>query len=131
MKTAAILRSRAFLAIASGYRGVYRDPVDADLSGRLHAGRPARRREHKLTLCSVARRSSRVRHLAKRLWRGSVGAAILSSVAIAGDALLPNLVLDAVHLSGRGVYVGGCLALWSVPALIVLCIISTASSDRR
>jgi hypothetical protein len=144
MKTAAILRSRAFLAIASGYLfaacivipwmltfpGVFTPGglLGAGLQStnslyiQWHAGFPG---------FVIAYALLRDADLAKRLWRGSVGAAILSSVATAGDALLPNLVLDAVHLSGRGVYVGGRLALWSVPALIVLCIISTASSDRR
>jgi signal transduction histidine kinase len=70
---------------------------------------------------------------AKRLWQGSVGAAILSSVAAtaavvcaatflvtAGDALLPRISLDPVHFSTLWLYVAGCLALWSILTLIVL-----------
>ena len=70
---------------------------------------------------------------AKRLWQGSAGAAILSSVAMtaavvcaatflvtAGDALLPRISLDPVHFSTLWLYVAGCLALLSVLALIVL-----------
>jgi signal transduction histidine kinase len=70
---------------------------------------------------------------AGRLWQGSVGAAILSSVATtaavvcaatflvtAGDALLPRISLDPVHFSTLWLYVAGGLALWSVLTLIVL-----------
>jgi signal transduction histidine kinase len=70
---------------------------------------------------------------AKRLWQGSAGAAILSSVAmtaavvcvatfliIAGDPLLPRLSLDPVRFSTLYPYVSGCLVLWSVLTLIVL-----------
>src|SRR5437667_1568484 len=70
---------------------------------------------------------------AKRLWRGSAGAAILSSVAMtavvvcaaaflvtAGDALLPRINVDPVHFSTVWLYIAGCLALLSVLALISL-----------
>jgi signal transduction histidine kinase len=70
---------------------------------------------------------------ARRLWRRSVSAAILSSVATtaavvcaatflvtAGDALLPRISLDPVHFSTLWLYVAGGLALWSVLTLIVL-----------
>jgi signal transduction histidine kinase len=70
---------------------------------------------------------------AKRLWQGSVAAAILSSVAMtaaivcaatflvtAGDALLPPLMLDTVRLSALWFYAAGSMALLSVLALIVL-----------
>ena len=119
MKTAAILRSRAFHAIASGYLfaacivipwmlifpGVFTPGglLGAGLQStnslyiQWHAGFPG---------FVIAYALLKDADLAKRLWRGSVGAAILSSVATAGDALLPQLVLDAVHLSGRGVYAG-------------------------
>jgi len=69
----------------------------------------------------------------KGLWRGSAGAAILSSVATtaavvcaatflvtAGDALMPRISLDPVHFSTLWLYVAGCLALWSVLTLIEL-----------
>jgi signal transduction histidine kinase len=70
---------------------------------------------------------------AKRLWRGSAGAAIFLSVVTtaavvcaavflvtAGDALLPRISLDRVRFSTLWLYYAGCLALLSVLALIVL-----------
>ena len=70
---------------------------------------------------------------ADRLWQGSVGAAILSSVVItaaivcaaayiatADDALLPHIMLDNVHLSALWNYVAGFAVLLSIVALIVL-----------
>jgi signal transduction histidine kinase len=69
----------------------------------------------------------------KRLWRSSARAAILLSVAvtaavvcaatflvIAGDSLLPRIMVDAVRDSPLWVYAAGCLALLSGLALIVL-----------
>ena len=69
----------------------------------------------------------------KRLWRGSAGSAILSSVAmtaaIVGAAtflvttdnpLLPRLMLDMVRLSTLWFYAAGSAALWNVLALVVL-----------
>jgi signal transduction histidine kinase len=69
----------------------------------------------------------------KGLWRGSAGAAILSSAATtaavvcaatflvtAGDALMPRISLDPVHFSTLWLYVAGCLTLWSVLTLVVL-----------
>jgi signal transduction histidine kinase len=69
----------------------------------------------------------------KRLWQGSAGAAILSSAAMtaaivcaatflvaAGDALLPQLTLDTVRFSALWFYAAGSVALLSVLALIVL-----------
>ncbi|SIN94531.1 His Kinase A (phospho-acceptor) domain-containing protein [Bradyrhizobium erythrophlei] len=70
---------------------------------------------------------------ARRLRQGSVGAAILASVATtaavvcaatflvtAGDALLPRISLDPVRFSTLWLYYAGCLDLLSVLALIVL-----------
>jgi signal transduction histidine kinase len=70
---------------------------------------------------------------AKREWQGSVGTAILSSVAAtaavvgaatflvtAGDAQLPRIALDPVRFSPLWFYAAGGLALLSVLALIVL-----------
>jgi signal transduction histidine kinase len=70
---------------------------------------------------------------AKRVWQGSVGAAILSSVAAtaavvgaatflvtAGNAQLPRIALDPVRFSPLWFYAAGGLALLSVLALIVL-----------
>jgi hypothetical protein len=69
----------------------------------------------------------------KRLWRGSVAAGILSSVALtaalvcaatvlvtAGHALLPHTMRDPVHFSPLRLYIGGCQIGLSVAALIVL-----------
>jgi signal transduction histidine kinase len=69
----------------------------------------------------------------KRVWHGSVRAAILSSVATtaavvcavgflvtAGDAYMPRISLDPVHFSTLWLYVAGGLILWSVLTLIVL-----------
>jgi signal transduction histidine kinase len=69
----------------------------------------------------------------KGLWRGSAGAAILSSVAViaavvcavtvlvtAGQAHLPRTMLDPVHFSTLKLYVVGCLILWNALALILL-----------
>src|SRR6202158_2825919 len=70
---------------------------------------------------------------AKRLWQGSAGTAILSSVAMtaavvcaatflvtAGDAHVPHTMLDPVRFSTLRLYVAGYQALLSVAALIVL-----------
>jgi signal transduction histidine kinase len=69
----------------------------------------------------------------RRLWRGSVHVAILSSVAMtagivcaaallvtAGDELLPRLMLDTVHLSVLWDYAAGFAALLNVLAIGVL-----------
>ena len=69
----------------------------------------------------------------KRLWHGSVRAAILSSVAItagivsalailvtAGDERLPGLMLDTVHLSALWPYAAGFASLLSLLAGVVL-----------
>ncbi len=71
--------------------------------------------------------------VARRLWLGSVGAAILSSVTLtaavvcagtflvtAGDALLPRMMLDTVRFSTLWFYAAGFMALLSVLALVVL-----------
>jgi signal transduction histidine kinase len=69
----------------------------------------------------------------RRLWQGGVRAAILSSVAMtagivcaaaflvtAGHQLLPGLMLDTVHLSPLWFYAAGFLTLLSVLAGVVL-----------
>jgi signal transduction histidine kinase len=70
---------------------------------------------------------------AQGLWHGSVGAALLWSVATttaavcaavfvvtAGDAYMPRISLDPLHFSTLWLYVAGGLALWCVLTLIVL-----------
>src|ERR1700730_3828657 len=70
---------------------------------------------------------------ARRLWQGSAGAAILSSVVMtaavvcaatflvtAYDPLLPRMMLDTTHLSALWYYAAAPMTLLSVLALIVL-----------
>jgi signal transduction histidine kinase len=70
---------------------------------------------------------------AKQLWHGSVGAAVLASIAvtvtavcaatffiIAGDPLLPRLMIDAIHIAPLWNYALGFSAVLNVVALIVL-----------
>ena len=141
-----ILRSRALLVIASGYLftslilipwmltfpGVLapRGLLSAGLQSTAwlyilwHAGFP---------MFVIAYALLKDANPAKRLWQGSVGAAILSSVVMtaavvcaaaflvtAGDALLPRLMLDTVRLSALWPYAAGSASLLSVLALIVL-----------
>src|SRR3982075_948216 len=131
-----ILRSRALLAIASGYLftalivipwmltfpGVFTPGglLGAGLQTTnwlyilWHAGFP---------MFVIAYALLKDADPAKRLWQGSVAAAILSSVAltatvvcaatfivIAGDALLPRINLDPVHFSTVWLYIAACLA---------------------
>jgi signal transduction histidine kinase len=141
-----ILRSRALLVIASGYlfTSLTQIPWVLTFPGLLapmgllgaglqstnwlfivwHAGFP---------MFVIAYALLKDADPAKRLWRGSAGAAILLSVAMtaavvcaatflvtAGNALLPRLMLDTVHLSFLWFYAAGSAALLSVLALIVL-----------
>ncbi|KAA1014401.1 GHKL domain-containing protein [Paraburkholderia panacisoli] len=141
-----ILRSRALLVIASGYlfTGLVLIPWTLTFPGIFapdglldagpqstawlyilwHAGFP---------MFVIAYALLKDADPAKRLWRGSTGAAILSSVAMTaaivcaatlivtmGNALLPRLLVDTVHLSTLWFYAAGAAALMSVVALIVL-----------
>jgi signal transduction histidine kinase len=141
-----ILRSRALLAIANGYLltalmlipwmltfpGVFTPGglLGAGLQSTTwiyilwHAGFP---------MFVIAYALLKDADPAKRLWRGSAGAAILLSVATtaavvcaaaflvtAGDALLPRISLDRVRFSTLWLYYAGCLGLLSVLALIML-----------
>jgi signal transduction histidine kinase len=69
----------------------------------------------------------------RRMWKGSVGATILSSVAltsafvcaatvivISGDAYSPRISIDPVHFSPVILYVTGCVILWNGVALTLL-----------
>src|SRR5882672_6314407 len=69
----------------------------------------------------------------RRLWEGAVGTTILSSVAIsaavvcvvtvfvtAGDAYLPRISIDPIHFSTIWLYLASCLILWNALALILL-----------
>jgi signal transduction histidine kinase len=141
-----ILRSRALLAIASGYLftalivipwaltfpGIFRP------DGLLGAGLQSTSWLYTLwhggfAMFVIAYALLRDTDPAKRLWRRSAAAAILSSVALtaavvcaatfivtAGDDLLPRINLDRVHFSTVWLYIASCLALLSVVAVIVL-----------
>jgi signal transduction histidine kinase len=141
-----ILRSRAILVIASGYLftalilipwilafpGVF--APNAGLIGGLqttswlyfsqHAGLP---------LFAISYALSKDTDTDKRAWRRSTRSAIALSVAltaglvtavafvcVAGEALLPRVVLDSLHLSSLWPYAGAPVALLSLSALIVL-----------
>jgi signal transduction histidine kinase len=142
-----ILRSRALLAIASGYLftalivipwmltfpGIFTPGglLGAELRQSTHwlyiswhAGFP---------MCVIAYALLKDADPANELWQASVRAGILSSVAvtaavvctvtfvvITGDAQLPRIALDPVHFSSLWFYAAGCLVLLSVIALIVL-----------
>jgi signal transduction histidine kinase len=141
-----VLRSRALLAIASGYLytalivipwmltfpGVFTPGglLGAGLQTTTwlytlwHAGFP---------IFVIAYAFLKRTDPAEGLWHGSAGAAILSSVAMtggvvcavmflctAGNDLLPRESLDPVRFSTVWLYVAGCLALLIVVALIVL-----------
>jgi signal transduction histidine kinase len=150
-----ILRSRALLAIASGYLftalvvipwlltfpGVF---VPGGLLGAglqspgwlytlWHAGFPT---------FVIAYALLKDADPAKRLWRGSAVAAILLSVAATtaivcaaafivtqGDALLPRVNVDPLQFSTLWLYIASCLVLWSVLALILLWIRSRSVLD--
>jgi signal transduction histidine kinase len=141
-----ILRSRALLAIASGYLFTALIIVPWMLTfpgvftpgGLLGAGLQTTSWLYTLwhggfAMFVIAYALLRDADPAKRLWRGSAAAAILLSVAataavvwaltfivIAGDALLPRINLDPVHFSTVWLYIAGCLALLSVLAVMLL-----------
>jgi signal transduction histidine kinase len=141
-----ILRSRALLAISSGYLftalmvitwmltfpGVFAPggllgaglQTTSWLYTLWHAGFPM------FVIAYVLLKDT---DPAKGLWQGSAGAAILLSIAMtaavvcavafivtAGDALLPPINVDPLHFSTVWLYIAGCLALLSILALIVL-----------
>jgi signal transduction histidine kinase len=141
-----ILRSRALLAIASGYLftalivipwmltfpGVFTPGglLGAGLQTTnwlyilWHAGFP---------MFVIAYALLKDTYPTNGLWQGSTGAVILSSVAMtatvvcaatflvtAGNALLPSTMVDPVRFSTLRLYLAGYQALLSVAALIVL-----------
>jgi signal transduction histidine kinase len=70
---------------------------------------------------------------APKRWEGSAGATIISSVVItsavvgaitvfvtAGHAYLPRISIDPIHFSNLWLYVASCLILWNAVALILL-----------
>jgi PAS domain S-box-containing protein len=141
-----ILRSRALLAISSGYvftalmlvpwmltfPGVFAASglLGAGLQSTAwlyivwHAGFPA---------FVIAYALLKEGDATKRLWQGSVHVAILSSIAMtagivcaaaflvtAGQELLPGLMLDTVRFSAFWSYAAGFTLLWYVVAIVVL-----------
>ena len=142
----AILRSRALLAIASGYlftaliviSWLLTFPGIFAPNGLLGAGLQSTSWLYTLWHAGFAMFVITYSLLkdadpAKRLWQGSVGVAILASVAMtaavvclvtfivtAGDALLPRINLDPVHFSILWLYIATCLVLLSIVAVIVL-----------
>jgi signal transduction histidine kinase len=141
-----ILRSRALLAISSGYLfaalmlipWMLTFPDVFTPGGLLGAGLQSTTWIYILwhagfPMFVIAYALLKDADPAKRVWQGSAGAAILLSVAAtaavvgaatflvtAGDALLPRISLDPVRFSTLWLYYAGCLALLSVLALIVL-----------
>jgi signal transduction histidine kinase len=141
-----ILRSRALAVLASGYLFAALIVIPVLLTfpgvftpgGLLGAGLYSAQWLYNLRLLGfpmfvIAYALLKDADPTKRLWRGSVAAGILSSVALtaalvcavtlfvtAGHALLPHTMLDPVHFSPLRLYIGGCQIGLSVAALIVL-----------
>jgi signal transduction histidine kinase len=141
-----ILRSRALLAIASGYLytaliaipWMLTFPDVFSPNGLLGAGLQSTSWLYTLwhagfAMFVIAYALSKDNDPAKRLWRGSVAAAILLSVAItaavvcavtfvvtAGDASLPRINLDPLHFSTLWQFIASCLALLSALAVSLL-----------
>jgi signal transduction histidine kinase len=141
-----ILRSRALLAIASGYlytaliviAWMLSFPGVFTPSGLLGAGLQTTSWLYTLwhagfAMFVIAYALSRDADPARRLWAGSAAAAILLSVAMtaalvcavayfvtATDALLPAINIDPVHFSTVWLYIASALALLSALALVVL-----------
>jgi signal transduction histidine kinase len=141
-----ILRSRALLAISSGYLftalmlipWILTFPGVLAPSGLLGAGLQSTAWLYILWHAGfptfvIAYALGKDADPTKRLWRGPVHVAILSSVAVTagivcaaaflvtvGDELLPRLMLDTVHLSVLWDYAAGFAALLSVLAIVVL-----------
>jgi signal transduction histidine kinase len=141
-----ILRSRALLAIASGYLftalmvipWMLTFPGAFTLNGLLGAGLQTTAWLYILwhggfAMCVIAYALLKDEDPAKRVWRGSAGIAILLSVVvtaavvgaatfllIANDPLLPRVMLDPVRFSPLWFYAVGCLVLLSIAALVAL-----------
>ena len=141
-----ILRSRAILIIASGYLftalilipwilafpGVFAPNVG--LIGGLQTTSWLYFSEHAgLPVFAIVYAMSKDTDADKRAWRRTTGSAIALSIAltaglvsavaficVAGEALLPRVVLDSLHLSPLWPYAGAPVALLSLSGLIVL-----------
>jgi signal transduction histidine kinase len=141
-----ILRSRAILIIASGYLftalilipwilafpGVFASNVG--LIGGLQTTSWLYFSEHAgLPVFAIGYALSKDTDADKRIWQRATGGAIALSIAltaglvlavaficVAGEALLPHVVLDTRHLSPLWPYAGAPVALLSLSALTVL-----------
>ena len=142
----AILRSRALLAIASGYlfAGLLVIPWSLTFpgvftpGGLLGAGLQSTAwlsvlRYFGFPMFVIAYALLKDADPPKRLWEGAVGVVILSSVAIsaavvcavtvlviAGDAYLPPISIDLVRFSTFWFYLASFLILWHAVALTLL-----------
>jgi signal transduction histidine kinase len=142
----AILRSRASLAIANGYLfaglmvipWLLTFPGVFTPGGLLGAGLQSTAwlsvlRYFGFPALVIAYALLKDADPPKRLWEGSVGATILSSVAIstaivcaatvlviASDAYLPPIAIDRVHFSTFWRYLASCLILWNAVAITLL-----------
>jgi len=142
----AILRSRALLAISSGYLFTALMVIPWMLTfpglftpgGLLGAGLQSTHWLYFLQYAGfptfvIAYVLLKDADPPKQLWDGSVVTTILSSVAIsaavvcavtvlviAGDAYLPRVSIDPVHFSTLWLYLASCLILWNALALILL-----------
>jgi signal transduction histidine kinase len=142
----AILRSRALLAIASGYLfnalivipWMLTFPGVFTPDGLLGSGLQTTSWLYTLwhggfAMFVIAYALMKDADPTKRLWRGSAGSAILLSVAMiaavvcaatflvtAEDARLPPINIDPLHFSTLWLYIASCLALVSVLAFTLL-----------
>jgi signal transduction histidine kinase len=142
----AILRSRALLAISSGYLFTALMVIPWLLTfpgvfapgGLLGAGLQSTNWLYVLRYAGfptfvIAYALLKDADPPKRLRDGAVGTTILSSVAIsaavvcvvtvfvtAGDAYLPRISIDPIHFSTLWLYLASCLILWNALALILL-----------
>ena len=142
----AILRSRASLAIASGYlfAGLIVIPWLLTFPGVFTPGGLLGAGLQSTAWLSVLRYLGFPAFVIayallkdadppKRLWEGSMGATIFSSVAIsaavvctvtvlviASDAYLPPISIDRVRFSSFWLYLASCLILWNAVAITLL-----------
>jgi signal transduction histidine kinase len=139
-----VLRSRALLAISTGYLftalmlipWLLTFPGVFAPSGLLDAGLQSTNwlyilRYGGFPTFLVA--YALLQDAAPKRWEGSVSATIISSVVIisavvgaitvfvtAGDAYLPRISIDPIHFSNLWLYLASCLILWNAVALILL-----------
>jgi signal transduction histidine kinase len=142
----AVLRSRALLAISSGYFFTALMVIPWTLTfpgvfapaGLLGAGLQSSNwlyifRYAAFPTFVIAYTLLKDADPPKRFWPGSPGTTILASVAIsamvvcvltviviAGDPYSPRISIDPIHFSTVWLYLSGCLIVWNAAALILL-----------